>query len=511
MAFIKKHKVGLIILAIIILLCGGGFYACSKFIQKTTEQTLAMLSSSTEEASLMDITETLSTSGKVIAGDKVNVIIDSAYSGVEILTFDIEEGDTVKEGDVLAVMDKEAIETRLEAAKKSQAASNLSASTSNQTKSNAKKTYDEALKAVDDKIDRAWDTYQTAINNLDAAQRNLDSAMRSLNQTYINGQVKYDGLSHDGSLTEYQTITSAQNSVFDAQSSVESSRVRVEDAQKSVDDALKDYQYLVAQRESDYEKAENNYKSTVNSANASLTSNAANKINSDYQVATYEQQLENGEVKAPISGIVTYVNYKQGDKYGAQPLLIIEDTSSFEIETYVDEYDIPKLKEGQKVSIKSNGTGDAVMDGEITHINTRATVGNQVGGGLAKYSVKISIKNPDKNLRLDMTAKLTITINEKKNVLGVPYNAIQKDDEGKKFIEVMDEAATEEAKANPSKDTIDPTVYNKIYVETGIENDYYVEVISKELTEGAKVKVISGDGAGSLEALMEQMGLMGGM
>jgi len=130
-------------------------------------------------------------------------------------------------------------------------------------------------------------------------------------------------------------------------------------------------------------------------------------------------------------------------------------------------------------------------------------------------------------IRLDMTAKLSIILSEKKNVLTVPYDAVSMDDDGKYYIEVVDENApvadaqeTEAPEVTPmpmDADLSDIKMpvegnYKKIYVERGIESDYYIEVSSPELEVGMQVLVPqSMEEALNLDDLMLEFGPAGGM
>lgn len=70
-------------------------------------------------------------------------------------------------------------------------------------------------------------------------------------------------------------------------------------------------------------------------------------------------------LKAPISGVITAVNAKAGDTYNGGALFTIEDVSAYEVSAEIDEYDIGKIREGQTVVIKTNGTGDEELKGTV--------------------------------------------------------------------------------------------------------------------------------------------------
>ena len=113
----------------------------------------------------------------------------------------------------------------------------------------------------------------------------------------------------------------------------------------------------------------------------------------------------------------------------------------------------------------------------------------------------MDVLSKNDNLRLDMSVKLNITVEEVQDVFAVSYEAIQTDEEGKTFIEVEEEnagmgdvALTENgAEALPTK---------KIYVTTGMEGDYYTEISSPELKEGMVVRIPANDMATDIDALI---------
>ena len=88
----------------------------------------------------------------------------------------------------------------------------------------------------------------------------------------------------------------------------------------------------------------------------------------------------------------------------------------------------------------------------------------------ASYRIEVTIADPDENLRAGMTAKLSIALEESADALTVPYDAVTTTPDGTSTI------------------TVDVDGEKKtITVETGLETDYYTEVISDELSEGMTV------------------------
>lgn len=270
------------------------------------------------------------------------------------------------------------------------------------------------------------------------------------------------------------------------------------------------------QQRSVTDTAKNN-QNTILTRNDSLHSSQLNSLtsgdNEREKIEEYKEQLEDCTVKAPISGVVTAVNVKNGDLYNGSTLVTIEDVSAFEVVTEIDEYDIGKIEKGQKVVIKTNATGEEELEGTVTKVSPRATVGSSE----VTYKVTISIDTSNKLLRMDMTAKLSIILESKENILSVPYESVQEDESGKYYVEVVTkeeeqvEQKPEGTKGDDKPLTAQDINTKKVYVEKGMESDYYIEIISNEISEGMEIVIPNNNGNGlNIQDLMMNQGAMGG-
>ncbi|TCL54847.1 biotin/lipoyl-binding protein [Kineothrix alysoides] len=326
----------------------------------------------------------------------------------------------------------------------------------------------------------------------------------ALQQQYNSASAAYSANSSESASwqTKYSTAQSGESTYEKA----------VDTAKSTADSKLDAYNTQVRNQE---DSARNN-SSTVAVKEDGLKSDkltaTTSSLTDKQQVKQYETQLEDCIVKAPFSGVVTAVNVEAGDIYKGESILTIEDTSSYEVSAEIDEYDISNIELGQKVVIKTNGTGDAQLEGTVIDIAPKAT---ETTGTDVTYTIKISVDTPNDDLRLDMTAKLSIILESKDNIMTVPYDAVQIDDEGKKYVEVVTgEAmpAQTAADTNISGEAGAKTTSNTelVYINTGIESDYYVEVESDELAEGMQVVVKAPESSTDLESIMSMRGPMGG-
>lgn len=138
---------------------------------------------------------------------------------------------------------------------------------------------------------------------------------------------------------------------------------------------------------------------------------------------------------------------------------------SYEVTLTVEDKDFSKVKENQTVEIAIKKEEQNLnYTGKVKHINKDP---------LAKSTIDIEITNADENLQADLQATCTIIIEKAENVVALPIEAIQKDDEQKKYVDLVVEDGNT----------------TRMYIKTGISDDYYVE-IEEGLKVGDRVQII---------------------
>ncbi len=175
-------------------------------------------------------------------------------------------------------------------------------------------------------------------------------------------------------------------------------------------------------------------------------------------------------IYSPISGVVSSVSTQQGETVvaglNAPTFITVVDLNRLQVDAYVDETDIGKVKPGQKATFVVDAYPNRVFEGVVRTIYPGAIIRNNV----VFYDVQIVIKSPYSGLlRPDMTADVTIVAGEKKNALVVPAAAVKVGMNGKSYVMVK------EGKK-----------WVRRVVETGWESEGKVEVL-KGLREGEVV------------------------
>ena len=180
---------------------------------------------------------------------------------------------------------------------------------------------------------------------------------------------------------------------------------------------------------------------------------------------------EDLRITSPISGVVTRVNAKVGftasQMANGTALFVVEDLSSLKMQVKASEYDISKIQVGQKVNISAEVLGGNTAEGVVSHIAPTGELKDSSGKEMV-IPVKIDVTNGS-GLIAGVTAKADILVNESKNAVAVPLDAIQ-----------ADQATGETYLFTVSKD-------NKLVkqvITTGLESDFYIEVTSDNVKEG---------------------------
>ncbi|HEY3447538.1 MAG TPA: efflux RND transporter periplasmic adaptor subunit [Myxococcales bacterium] len=187
-------------------------------------------------------------------------------------------------------------------------------------------------------------------------------------------------------------------------------------------------------------------------------------------VAEAEATLSYATILAPISGVVAQVATQEGETVSAglnSPTFVtIIDLNRLEVAAYVDEVDVGRVKVGQKASFTVDSFPEADFTGKVTAVYPRALIQSNV----VNYVTTVAIENSEGRLKPDMTANVTVSLDEREGVLTVPDKALRREG-GRTVVRVVD-GATAATRSQP--------------VKVGIRGGGFTEVLSG-LGEGERV------------------------
>jgi len=130
--------------------------------------------------------------------------------------------------------------------------------------------------------------------------------------------------------------------------------------------------------------------------------------------------LNDGVIKAPISGVVSKRHVQAGEKLAPDmPVYSIVNLSELTLEAQVPASEIPRVKVGQDVQFKVDGFQGRAFNGKVARINPATEAGSRA------MLVYISVKNEDSALRAGMFAKGSIVTDRSGVMPIVPVTALR--------------------------------------------------------------------------------------
>ncbi len=517
MAKMKKGTKIFLILAVVIVVIAAALIGLVRAGQSALE---AMTTGAASYTALerMDLTNTLSVSGNIQSAD-VKKVYQEANGAGKALQVNVEVGDTVAEGDVLCVFDSTDLEKDYEKSRLQAEQSEKSAQISLDSAQNSYNTgviaQEQAVRAAKQNLETMQDALTTAEEEYNDALEDYNSGKLELtlqvDAEYTQAQYAYTSakkVSNDLYLAMREKEHAAENEPDNAEAQqeyaaaraeYEAAQVQTDNAKAAFDAAREVYENKDTQVESlldDYRDAVTDAQENVSDAEVALQeaeeqrelalhgySNsvssaqiAADQTVTEMNLADAQENIDKCTVTAPAAGTVTAVYVNEGESNASGSLLfVIENLDELEIVTSVREYDIASLAVGMPAEIKTDATGDTVYSGQVKDIAITAqkdAYGNTVSSSNAEFDVTLSVDPGEGGLLVGMNGRATITTDSTEGVLAVLYSSLGYDENGAPYVMV----------ARPQDDGT--LVVEKVPVETGVETDFEVEVISDALAEG---------------------------
>lgn len=424
----------------------------------------------TDKAFKGDISTELSTSGIVKAENSKSFF---APANVTVEGINVEKGDVVKAGDVLICFDEDAVAY---AKLQNELSSKISSATYNSSVeyNNEQKAKLEQANAEIAECEAAIDNYEMYIDDLtkgitdETALRKSDlyakiySIQKEINTYELAIQTPNKETDIEGLLrkqTEKQNELNKLQNELNMLSDYKTS-YGWEDLLTQAKKDLADYQTRLSEAKSQKASAE---AAVVNGSK--LTNYALNKekeqLTSEDEGRKYDAAL-NGIV-AEFNGIVTEVSVVEGaPAQEGTKLIVLESFDDICVEFQASKYDLEVLTVGQPVEIEVSGK---TYKGTVAKINHMAEANSS---GVPMVGAKVHIDNPDENIYLGIEAKLKILTASESDVLLVPVEAVNVDNDGE-FCYVIE----------------DGLLVRKV-IKSGISSEQYIQVL-EGITEGEEI------------------------
>jgi len=156
------------------------------------------------------------------------------------------------------------------------------------------------------------------------------------------------------------------------------------------------------------------------------------KAESQLEVA--KNSLEKCNLYAPVSGIIGKRNVEPGQSALSSfaPLELVKIETVL-VKISVPENEIGKIKKGINASFTISALDNKQFEGTITNVGVVADQFSRT------YEVKITVKNPEMEIKPGMVCDVTLNSTSEKQMVLVPYNAVTKDSEGNSIVFVVND------------------------------------------------------------------------
>lgn len=511
--------IGMIVLAIVI--GGGAFYF---YQQQQANARTAATTRQTATLSRGDLAATVSGGGNIYAPQQTN--LNFGVSNEPVTRVNVQVGDKVKQGDVLAEVDAAALQDAFKTAQanlasaqaaydetKSPASADEIAIAEAQTRA-AEENYKAAVAKLDDlKAPPTALELQTARAQLAAAQASYESALAQSKlrdqQILVNraavtkaevalqaAQSAYnavawreDATSSSAAQTlqtatidyetakanyELQLAQMSDNALKSAEASLATARTNLDTlTQGATADALASAQASVESAMQNWTTAKKNLADLKAGATAQALAQAEAALQSaqaNFEAA--KRNLDNAKIIAPFDGTIAAVNVVVGQiPASGTNAIVLANLDNLQLQLALSEVDIAQVKPGQKVELTFDALNGRTFPGKVLSVSPVGTSSQ----GVVNYTVIVGVENPDPAIFPGMSASANVVIAEEPNALLAPNRAIRTQGT-RKIMTVLFEGRE-----------------IPVIVTTGLANTQFTEITGATATDGTALNLQEGD------------------
>ncbi|MDM1276070.1 MacA family efflux pump subunit [Acinetobacter indicus] len=232
--------------------------------------------------------------------------------------------------------------------------------------------------------------------------------------------------------------------------------VRQENELKTAEASIKNQQAQLAVRQANLAKVEAEYRrqqamydqdatsraeleaalASYKTAQADIAAINAQIEQSRLTLATTREDLGYTRIVAPMDGTVVAIVTEEGQTVNANqsaPTIVkLAKLDTMTVKSEISEADVMKVEEGQRVYFTTLGNSEKKhyatlrqVEPAPNSINTETNNSSSTSSSAVYYNALFDVPNEDGKLRIDMTAQVSIVLDEAKNVLMIPAAAIQ--------------------------------------------------------------------------------------
>lgn len=497
----------ILIAAILLAAAGGGSYAAYSYFGSIAANAPQNNYFTVGKTSLV---QTVAADGQVKAASDISL---SFERGGKIASVGVQTGQTVRRGQTLASLDTSDLAIQLGLAQNALDGANLKL---NQLTSASNVPADGSTE-IQTAINNSWETsadkikeaYITADGVMGTSIDQFFFAPKSGNPVFgitvtqgnsiytisapidTSSKLEEDRREITNSMAKWEKDSASidQDNIDNAQSDAENTLRQIQSLLTDLAAVVNSYNPANAGDSAFY----GSYKSTVQNSRAAIDSTLAGILsakqaynsskasanpddikmqeiavaNANDQLQSIRNQINKSSIYSPIDGIISAQNAKVGQTAAAGvPLIDVLSDSNLQIDVYLPESDIVKIKIGQSATVTLDPFGSQTFAAHVIAIDPES----QGTGTSQSYKTTLQFDRSDNRIKPGMTANINIETAQRNGVIAIPAGSIIKDN-GNEFVMVRTGGQTSE----------------KREIATGITgSDNYVEVVNG-LKEGETI------------------------
>ena len=226
----------------------------------------------------------------------------------------------------------------------------------------------------------------------------------------------------------------------------------------------------------DFKRVEELYK--VGGASKAEYDNAKTQL--EVNKKSLANRLENTVLVSPIDGVVTARNYDNGDMYGSQPILVVEQIAPVIMKINVSESLYALTNKNLDVKLQFNPYGDEIFDGKIDLIYTTIDAKSHT------FPVEVKLENKDTRVRPGMFGKVTVNFGTKSHVVVPDVAVVKQAGSGDYYVYTY-----ANGKVKNNKVELGQRLGDRYELISGIESGSQVVIAGQtHIADGTEVEVI---------------------
>jgi HlyD family secretion protein len=244
---------------------------------------------------------------------------------------------------------------------------------------------------------------------------------------YSSAQSQYESAQNDVQAQE-KDVQSREKSIESREMRIQAEKSDLENLKESLNKEEDQVEIQIQQAQERLDLLTKSEGSERQIAELAKTTAKASLLRAKSALNNAKERLDWTTIIAPMAGRVVQCDVEEGEiitsgrsAWSQGPaIMIIADLSKMIVKAYVHEFDIGKVKVGQRAEIEISAYPDDVFEGEVKEISPSG----QPMDNIIKFEVMVMVTKAPKPLLPAMTADVDIIVDERDNVPQLPLEAV---------------------------------------------------------------------------------------